>query len=111
MDTSVSAPWTVKAHTVGMDNSAFSMEREGQQRAMLDLSGIGVRIDSVFNQKTRVRAQLKDVRAVQRDGVALTAMKGVAVLDSTETSLQGDISGQQTAGSACRQRRKRMSVT
>ena len=89
VDTSVSAPWTVKAHTVGMDNSAFSMEREGQQRAMLDLSGIGVRIDSVFNQKTRVRAQLKDVRAVQRDGVALTAMKGVAVLDSTETSLQG----------------------
>ena len=86
-DTTASLPWTVRAGTVALDNSAFDMEREGMPQAMLALSGIGVRIDSVFNQKTRVRARLKDVWAVQKDGAALTSMQANVVLDSTESSL------------------------
>lgn len=88
-DTTVSTPWTVRAGTVLLDNSAFSMEMGEAAKTELVLSGIGIQVDSVYNQGTIVRAQLRDLQAVQKDGVSITSMQADVALDSAETSLQG----------------------
>ena len=81
--------WTVRAGTVWLDNSAFSMKQGEAEKTELVLSGIGVQIDSVYNQGTVVRAQLKDLQAVQQNGISITSMQGLVALDSAETFLQG----------------------
>ena len=58
--------WTVKAGTLWMKNSAFSLASGGQEQASVVLSGIAVRIDSVYNRGTVVRADLRDLQAVQK---------------------------------------------
>ena len=85
-DTSKSQ-WTVRAGTLWMKNSAFSLTSDGQQQAAVMLSGIGVKIDSIYNRGTIVRADLRDLQAVQRDGIEIRQMQADVDLDSTETSV------------------------
>lgn len=82
-------PWTIRAGSLQLDNSAFRMGNEREKTAELVLSGIGIRVDSVYNQGTIVKAQLKDLRAVQQDGVTVTAMQAGIGLDSADTWLEG----------------------
>lgn len=89
VDTIAAQPWTVRAGAVLLDNSAFSMKQGEEKKAELVLSGIGVQIDSVYNQGTVVRAQLKDLQAMQQDGISITSMQGLVALDTAETFLQG----------------------
>lgn len=79
--------WTVKAGTLWMKNSAFSLASDDQEKASVVLSGIAVRIDSVYNRGTIVRADLRDLQAVQRDGVEIQRMQADVDLDSTETNV------------------------
>lgn len=88
-DTLPALPWTVTAGTLGMTNGSFRMGTAGKSTAELVLSGIKIQIDSVFNQGTVVRAQLKNLQAVQQDGLTLTSMQADVVMDTTETSVHG----------------------
>lgn len=88
-DSVVSIPWTVKVKCVEMDNSVFDMREDETSKAVIALHGIGVKMEDVFNQGTRVRAKLKDVRAYQQNGLILTSMQGNVCLDTVLTSLQG----------------------
>lgn len=82
-------PWTIRAGSLQLDDSAFEMG-DGQAKTMeLVLSGIGIRLDSVYNRGSVVKAQLKDLQVVQQGGVEVTAMRGDVGLDSTRTWLQG----------------------
>lgn len=82
-------PWTVTAGTLQMMNSAFSMGSQNESSAQLVLSGIGVRIDSVYNRGTEVKAVLKDLQAVQKDGIRISEMQADIGLDSSATVLEG----------------------
>lgn len=82
-------PWTVCAGHLQLDNSAFAMATGQTKTAELVLSGIAVRLDSVYNQGTMVKARLRDLQAVQPDGVAVTAMQADVESDSVRTALQG----------------------
>lgn len=88
-DSAVSLPWTLRVRTLALDNSAFSMMGERDTLAGIVLSGIGVRMDSVFNRGPVVRARLKELKAVQKDGVTVTDMRAGVDLDSSRTSLRG----------------------
>lgn len=89
VDTLGSVPWTIQAAALQLDNGAFSMgDRQGKTTELL-LSGIGVKIDSVYNRGTVVRARLKDLTAIQQGGVAITSMQAGITLDSAETALSG----------------------
>lgn len=88
-DSLESLPWTVRAGTLALDNSTFSMITGRDTIGEFVLSGIGIQVDSVFNQGTIVRAQLKELKAVQKEGITLTDMQADVDLDSTSTSLQG----------------------
>lgn len=79
--------WTVKAGTLWMKNSAFTLASGGQEQASVELSGIAVRIDSVYNRGTVVRADLRDLQAVQRNGIEVRQMQADVDLDSTQTNL------------------------
>lgn len=88
-DTLSSQPWTVRAATLQLDNSAFSMLSGEEKKMDILLSGIAIQLDSIYNRGTVVRAALRDLKAVQKDGITLTSMQAHVALDSTETSLQG----------------------
>lgn len=89
VDTIVSLPWTVTAGRLHLENSAFSMVENGGLKNGFVLSGIALQIDSVYNRGTIVHAKLKDLRAVEQRGSAITAMQANVVLDSMETMVQG----------------------
>ncbi len=88
-DTLSSLPWTVRAAALQLDNGAFSLGNQQGKTAELLLSGIGVRMDSVYNRGTVVCARLKDLTATQEGGAAITSMQAGIVLDSAETALNG----------------------
>ncbi len=88
-DSEISIPWTVRVNSVEMDNSLFNISEQGTSKAVIALHGIGVRVEDVFNQGTRVKAKLKDVWASQQDGLTLTSMQGDVRLDTVLSSLQG----------------------
>lgn len=84
-----SVPWTVRAGSLALENGGFELERAGGEKMQLVLSGIGIRIDSIYNRGTAVRAVIQDLRAVQQDGVTLTSMQARVALDSAETVVRG----------------------
>lgn len=88
-DTLPALPWTVRAQALQLENSAFSMQAAGEKKTELVLSGIRIAVDSVYNRGTTIRAQLKDLTAVQQGGLAVTSMQAGITLDSAETVLQG----------------------
>lgn len=79
--------WAVKAGTLWMKNSAFSLTSDGQQQTSVVLSGIAVRIDSVYNRGTVVKAALRSLQAVQQNGIEVQQMQANVDLDSTRTNI------------------------
>lgn len=79
--------WTVKAGTLWMKNSAFSLASGTTEQTSVVLSGIAVRIDSIYNRGTVVRADLRDLQAVQKNGIEVRQMQADVDLDTTKTSL------------------------
>lgn len=88
-DSVTSVPWTVRVNRVAMDNSVFDMRGQEASKAVIALHGIGIRVEDVFNQGSRIRAKLKNVWASQQDGLTLTSMQGDVRLDTILTSMQG----------------------
>ena len=82
-------PWTISAGNLQLDNSAFSAGGEWENTAEWALSGIGICLDSVYNRGIVVKARLRDLRAVQPGGVAVTGMRADAGADSTRTWVRG----------------------
>ncbi len=88
-DSSLKTLWTVQARSLKLANSAFKMQFGAEEKTEMLLSGIGVELSHVFNQGTLVKAKLKDLQAVQQDGIAITSMQADIILDSLETNLKG----------------------
>ncbi|MEG1948987.1 MAG: translocation/assembly module TamB domain-containing protein [Odoribacter sp.] len=89
VDSMKSFPWTVRAGSVHLENSAFSLKNNGKDRTNLIVGGIGIQVDSIYNRGTVVRATLKDLQAVQQKGIQITAMRAGVSLDTAITDLQG----------------------
>lgn len=85
---SVSA-WTVRVASVQTENSGFSLMNGDKRQAQIILSGILVRLDSVYNRGTVVRAALRDLQVVQQGGVRVERMKAGIDLDTAQTLLSG----------------------
>ena len=81
--------WVVRANALHMENSAFSMLSESAGKTDIILSGIAVGLDSVYNRGTIVHGKLRDLRAVQKDGLRLDSMRADIFLDSVRTALNG----------------------
>lgn len=79
--------WTVTAGSLYMKNSAFNLMTGQEKRAAINLSGIGIRIDSVYNRGTVVRAHLQELQAVQQNGVEVKDLKAEIDLDSADSHL------------------------
>lgn len=88
-DTSASSSWIVRANALELENSAFSMTAAGAGKMNMVISGIGIRLDSIYNCGTIVRASLKDLKAVQKDGLEIKSMRAGIDLDSALTALNG----------------------
>lgn len=84
---SLKTEWTVTAGSLYMKNSAFNLMTGQEKTAAIDLSGIGVRIDSVYNRGTVVRAALRDLQAVQRNGVEVKNLRAAIDLDTVGSDL------------------------
>lgn len=84
---SVKALWTVTAGSLLMQNSSFSLTAGQEKKTEIVLSGIGVRLDSVYNRGTAVRAALRDLKVVQQGGVQVRDMVADVDLDTTSVSL------------------------
>lgn len=89
-DTAGRTDWIIRAGTVNLENSAFGLTTGGEKSMEIVLSGIGVRIDSVYNRGTMVRAQLRDLQAVQQDGLRIENMRADVGLDTASVRL-GDV--------------------
>ena len=82
-------PWTIRAGTVRLENSAFQMERQNLPQTHLVLAGIGIQLDSIYNRGSVIKALLKDLKAVQEGGIEVTAMRAAVDLDTAVTALHG----------------------
>ena len=88
-DTVSTLPWIVKAGNIQLANSAFSMGNSQTRTVEWMLSGIGVEVDSLYNQGVIVKGHLKDLRAVEQDGLTLSTMQADFGLDSASTWIRG----------------------
>lgn len=79
--------WTVKAGSLYMKNSAYTLASDKEKQTALVLSGIAVQVDSVYNRGTVVRAALRDLQVVQQNGIRVRNMQAEVNLDTAETSL------------------------
>lgn len=84
-----SIPWTVKAASVQMDNNSFRLSAADGKRIDIELTGIGVQLDSVYNRGTVVKADLKRLQAVQPQGIRITSMKAGVDLDTAKIEIAG----------------------
>ena len=88
-DKTVSEPWTVNVNTVLAENNAFRLSSGNKEQVVIELTGIGVRIDSVYNRGTVVKARLRQLQAVQPEGIHLEQMKAYVDLDTALTQVRG----------------------
>lgn len=75
--------WTVRAGTVTMQDNAFALGFEQDHKLNLNLSGIAIRLDSVYNRGLTVKADLKQLQVVDQGGVSIQKMQAGIHLDST----------------------------
>lgn len=83
------SPWQIEIGTASVADYAFSMEPVQGKGFELNLSRIGIRLDSIYNRGTTVRAALKDLRVVRREGGEITQMKAGIDLSEHESCLTG----------------------
>lgn len=85
----VSLPWTIQAKAVRLQNSAFQLENAKKPATKIILAGIAIQLDSVYNRGSAIKAAIRDLQAIQRDGIDLVAMRANVDLDTTVTALHG----------------------
>lgn len=88
-DTASAGAWTVRTATVMLEDNTFSLTSGEEKKMDIILSGIGIRVDSVYNRGTVVRGELKDLHLVQQNGVRIDNMRAGIQLDSADTRLTG----------------------
>lgn len=81
--------WSIEAGSVALADYAFSMNAEREKGFELNLSRIGIRLDSVYNRGTTVKAALKHLQVVRREGGEITDMKADVNLNNWESALTG----------------------
>ncbi|MDE5638563.1 MAG: hypothetical protein K2I47_02010, partial [Odoribacter sp.] len=81
--------WSIEAGSVALSDYAFSMNVEREKGFELNLSRIGIRLDSVYNRGTTVKAALKHLQVVRREGGEITDMKAGVDLNNRESALTG----------------------
>lgn len=62
---------------------------EGFDPNRIQLSGIRVEIDSIYNRMTDVKAEIRDLAAVERSGLAIRSAQGRIEMDSTSYRAEG----------------------
>lgn len=77
------ALWTVRAGTVTMQDNAFALGFDQDNKLNLDLSGIAIRLDSVYNRGIAVKADLKQLQVIDRGGLSIRKMQADINMDST----------------------------
>lgn len=82
-------PWVIEVGTASVADYAFSMGPARGKGFELNLSRIGIRLDSVYNRGNTVRAALKDLRVVRREGGEITRMEAGVDLSERESRLTG----------------------
>lgn len=83
------APWLIEVGTASVADYAFSMEPAQGKGFELNLSRIAVRLDSIYNRGTTIRADLKDLRVVRQEGGEITRMEADVDLDERKSRLTG----------------------
>lgn len=81
--------WAVEAGRVILSDCAFVMDAEQGKGVVLDLSRIGIRIDSVYNRGSTIKAVLKDLHAVRREGGEIKGMMANVDLDDRKSEVTG----------------------
>lgn len=79
------SPWTIQAGKVGIENYAFFMGPETGKGFELNLSDIGIRVDSVYNRGTEIRATLDQLHVVRKEGGRIDSMYAKVALEDTLT--------------------------
>lgn len=83
--------WTVEAGHLELENSAFSMSGTENKKFELTLTDIGLRIDSVYNRGTVVKADLSRLQVVRAQGGRIEKMQANIDMGEERTGL-GNVS-------------------
>lgn len=83
--TDTTALWTVTAGVLTVDNYAFALVPERGEGMEWQLTDIGIRLDSVYNRGTEVRAVLKDLKLVRPQGGEIRSMQAHIDLEKEKT--------------------------
>lgn len=83
------SPWTIEAALLEMSNTSFSLSDDKEKKMELLLTDIGIRLDSIYNRGTVVRAGLEHLQLIRPQGGRITGMRAEVELDTALTALQG----------------------
>lgn len=81
--------WTVRVGNVHMADNAFQLTNGDEKQIDINLTGIDIRIDSVYNRGTVVRANLKQLRAIRKEGGRIESMSAAVNLDTAKVHVAG----------------------
>lgn len=84
-----SAGWVVEAGMAKVADYAFTMEPEQGPGFELNLSNIGIRLDSVYNRGMVIKASLKDIEVVRQEGGEIDSMRADIDAEKQRTALSG----------------------
>lgn len=83
--TDTTSLWTVKAARVEVKNYAFTLSESSGQHFELNLSNIGIQIDSVYNRGSVVMADLKQLQVIRKEGGRIEQMQARVDLEPAYT--------------------------
>lgn len=92
-DTAASLPWTVRVAKIRLaDNAAryglpYGFPAEGFDPNHIEVSGLNLSLDSVFNRGTEIKAILSDLTFAERSGLEVTQAHGRVAMDSAGYAL------------------------
>lgn len=81
--------WTIQAGSVALENSGFSLVKADGKKFELTLTDIGIRVDSVYNRGTVVKADLSHMQMVRPQGGKIDDMRAEVDLENDRTDLSG----------------------
>jgi len=87
--TTDSSLWTIRAGAVLLGNYAFQMDSEVEKKVELNLTNIGIRIDSVYNRGSEIKANLMNLKVVRQEGGQIDSMQAVINLQPELTQVRG----------------------
>ena len=93
-DTAVAQPWTVRVAKVRLAENAaryglpYGTPAEGFDPNHIEVNGLTLSLDSVFNRGTEIRAILADLTFTERSGLTVTGAEGHVAMDSAGYALR-----------------------